>query len=251
MELLKNCCHKVHIHFVTFLYLGFAFIIDYEARFLSALTIACIHELCHLLMAYYFHFQIEKIEILPFGAYLSLKDFYFHPIKEELCVVIAGPCSHLFIDMIITFLFKGEFYDYLKTMNLLIFLFNLMPIYPLDGHRVLCLLLQSVLDLKEALYFSLKISIFSLIILGVCYCEINTIVLISFLCIQQFSFYRFIPQYLRLYYSRINIIKKNKRKKFHYQAKYRRGYHNYYFINSSLYDETQIVHLLLKNIKQK
>ena len=28
-------------------------------------------------MAYYFRFQIQKIEILPFGAYLYLEDFYF------------------------------------------------------------------------------------------------------------------------------------------------------------------------------
>lgn len=112
MELLKNCYHRVHVHFVTFLYAIIAFVVGYEKMFLSALGIVCIHELCHLLMAYYFHFQIEKIEILPFGAYLFIKDFYYHSILEEICVVLAGPCSHLIIDFFISFLnenFSGIF----------------------------------------------------------------------------------------------------------------------------------------------
>lgn len=251
MELLKNCYHKIHIHFVTFLYAAIAFLVDYEKMFLSALGIVCFHELCHLMMAYYFHFKIEKVEILPFGAYLSIKDFYYRPILEEICVVLAGPCSHLFIDFFIKLLTKNSFQDYLFGINSFVFFFNLLPIYPMDGHRILCLILQTFIDLKEAMYLSLKISIFTFVVLSLCYCQINTMVIIVFLFFQQFSYYKFIPNYLRTFYSQLSLLYPRHKKMIHHRFIYRRGYHNYYLINTSLFDETQVVFQLLKNIKQK
>ncbi len=107
-----------------------------------------------------FSFSIEKIEILPFGAYLYLEDFYFQPIWKEMCVVLAGPCSHLFIYAGIQMLSHGVYQDFLLTMNMFVLCFNLLPIYPLDGGRFLSLLLQSIIDLKKALLITLKISIF-------------------------------------------------------------------------------------------
>ena len=75
-------------------------------------------------MAYYFHFQIKKIELLPFGAYLYLKDFYFQSIWKEMCVVLAGPCSHLFIYAGIQMLSHGVYQDFLLTMNMFVLCFN-------------------------------------------------------------------------------------------------------------------------------
>ena len=87
IQRLKNLFHKIDIHPVTLIYFVLAWIGGYLKWYLSTLLIVCLHEICHLLMAYYFDFEIDKVEILPFGAYLSLNDFYFHPIREEICVV--------------------------------------------------------------------------------------------------------------------------------------------------------------------
>ena len=46
---------------------------------------------------------------------------------------------------------QGIYQDYLLTMNMFVFAFNLLPIYPLDGSRVIGLLLQSIMDLKKSL----------------------------------------------------------------------------------------------------
>lgn len=229
----------------------FSFVCDIEQYFLLSLGIVCIHELCHLLMAYYFHFEIEGIEILPFGAYLSLKDFYDHEIVEEICVVLAGPCSHFIMFLVLELLPISDISMYLKTMNTLIFYFNLVPIYPMDGHRMICLLLQLCMDLKKAFEVSLKISVFSLVILSVFYFSYETSMIIPFLFYQQFQYYRSIPNSLREFYSRIPTMPKYKKVAFHKKWEFKRGYENYYFVNHHFVHQSQVYFELLKRVKEK
>lgn len=221
----------------------------YLKWYLSTLLIVCLHEICHLLMAYYFHFQIKKVEILPFGAYLTLDDFYYRSIIQEMCVVLAGPCSHIVIGLFIPLLTKGVYQEYLLMMNQFVFLFNILPIYPLDGGRFMSLLLQSVMDLKKSLILTLKISIFVYCLLFLFYLQINTIVILCYLLYQLIQYYQFIYDYLRIYYSRIPSFLENRPILIHHHLIYRRGYHNYYLIKEQLLDEKEVISDLIMNIK--
>lgn len=250
IQRLKNLYHKIEIHQLTLLYFLFAWLGGYLKWYLSTLMIVCLHELCHLMMAYYFRFEIEKIVVLPFGAYLSLHDFYFHSIWQEICVVAAGPCSHFFIWIMIQNFTQGIYQDYLLTMNMFVFAFNLLPIYPLDGSRVIGLLLQSIMDLKKSLFLQLKISVFVYSFLFAFYIQTNTVVILSYLLLQQFYLYKFIPDYLRRYYSQIPTFSQKRKSVVHDRFVYRRGYQNYYFINGYLSDEKERMFDLLENIKK-
>lgn len=247
---LKNLFPKIDVHPLTLIYLIFAIIGGYVKWYLSALFIVCIHELCHLLMAYYFHFHIEKIEILPFGAYLSLNDFFFHSIKEEICVVLAGPSSHLFMGWVINTFIDGVYHDYLISINTAIFFFNLLPIYPLDGGRVIGLVLQNFIDLKKAMYFHLKISVFAFCCFAIFYIRTNTIVVISYLFIQQLYYYRFIPCYLRKYFSQIPTFSKERKIFIHHDLSYRRGYTNYYVCHEQILSEKEVMFDLIESVKK-
>lgn len=250
IQRLKNLFPKIEVHPLTLLYFILSMMGGYLKWYLSALAIVLLHEICHLLMAYYFHFEIDKIEILPFGAYLSLKDFYFHPILHEICVVLVGPCSHLLIYVIILWVSHGVYQEYLLSINMFVFMFNLVPIYPMDGGRIVGLVLQSFMDLKKALYLSLKISVFVFCILTVCYLQMNTIVIIGYLCVQQFLYWRFIPHYLRQYYTHLPTLYKRSRVTINQELIYRRGYHNYYQMNDQIIDEKDMVFMLLRDIKK-
>lgn len=250
IQRLKNLFHKIDIHPVTLIYFVLAWIGGYLKWYLSTLLIVCLHEICHLLMAYYFDFEIDKVEILPFGAYLSLNDFYFHPIREEICVVLAGPCSHLLIYVLILVLSSGVYQEYLLTMNMMVFVFNLVPIYPMDGGRIIGLILQSVMDLKKALYLTLKISVFVFCILFCFYCQMNTFVILSYLFIQQFYYLKFIPVYLRKYYTQIPSLYPRDKIVLNRTLTYRRGFHNYYQVDGLIYDEQEMVGELIKNVKK-
>lgn len=93
------------IHPLTYLYLLLAFISG-SSYYVAFLFFSILHEIGHYLVALYFSFEIEKIMILPFGAFLSLKDLGKHYVYEEIGMLLCGP----FINLIcfIFFLFIKE-----------------------------------------------------------------------------------------------------------------------------------------------
>ena len=109
---------------------------------------ALIHELGHLLAGLLLGMKPEKIELMPFGVSISFKikvEEYNIKIKKgnlleikKILVAIAGPLTN-FIIILITNSLKIDIFKGLMIIytNFLIMIFNLLPIYPLDGGRVL------------------------------------------------------------------------------------------------------------------
>ena len=109
---------------------------------------AIIHELGHLVAGILMGMKPEKIELMPFGLSVSFKiniNEYNKKIKKgnnletkKILIALAGPLTNL-IMILITYRLK---IDIIKSMliiytNFLIMIFNLLPIYPLDGGRIL------------------------------------------------------------------------------------------------------------------
>lgn len=63
-------------------------------------------------------------------------------LKEELVVVIAGPIQHVWMMLVGYMLFEAgwlnaDLYYFFMWNNIIILAFNLLPIWPLDGGKVL------------------------------------------------------------------------------------------------------------------
>ena len=109
---------------------------------------ALIHELGHLIAGLLMGMKPEKIELMPFGVSISFKikvEEYNKKIKKgnlleikKMVVALAGPLTN-FIIIIITNNLKIDIFKSLMIIytNFLIMIFNLLPIYPLDGGRIL------------------------------------------------------------------------------------------------------------------
>lgn len=139
---------------------------------------AILHELGHLLAGVLLGFKPDKIELKPFGLSigfkLKLRD-YNKKVKEanfievkKLIVASVGPITNLFIIFILNWI---DINIYEKNMiiysNLLLFLFNILPILPLDGGRILRGILYMNLGKSKAEKYTYNISFVSLIVLTV------------------------------------------------------------------------------------
>ena len=109
---------------------------------------ALIHELGHLLAGLLVGMQPEKLELMPFGVAISFKikpEEYNKKIKKgnqleikKILVALAVPITN-FIVIVIILNLNIELFKALTIIytNFLIVIFNLLPIYPLDGGRIL------------------------------------------------------------------------------------------------------------------
>ena len=112
-----------------------------------------LHELGHIITAKLFKMRIEKIEILPCGfsaSFFSYNSFGFPKSfsMQELLVALAGPIVSLILALSFQYIDDTNFTIVTKQeivySNILILIFNLLPLYPLDGGRIL----KNILNIK-------------------------------------------------------------------------------------------------------
>ena len=116
--------------------------------------ICFIHEIGHLIMAKIYHCDIEQISLNIFGFSIELKNVEYLKLHQQLLVYIAGPLT-VFISAVILVLASRfniineyQFYKYMDN-NIAMCLFNLIPLYPLDGGRILDAFYRKCYPVKE------------------------------------------------------------------------------------------------------
>ena len=105
------------------------------AIFLSVL----VHELAHAGVANRLGYNVRQIYIdLFYGA--AEIDLDHCPERDSIQIVAAGPISNLLLAIISFGLYVGTGIPFLAEMvvvNIILFIFNILPIYPMDGGRIL------------------------------------------------------------------------------------------------------------------
>lgn len=111
-------------------------------------SIVFIHEMGHVVAAHFFSWRIKKIQLLPFGGVAEMDEHGNKPFKEELIVILAGPFQHIWL-IALSYIFASFsptydtwFHEPFVFQNLVILMFNLLPIWPLDGGKLMFLLLS-------------------------------------------------------------------------------------------------------------
>lgn len=207
------------------------FILSKSIKIYSILMIfAFIHELGHLICGLILGFKPKKISIMPYGIELNFNinySDYNRKIKKgnivslkKLLIALAGPLTNLII-LLITVILKNnnieiDFYGYTSEQiiysNLIIGLFNLIPIYPLDGGKIMYELSHIGLGLRKTYTFMQNISLISISILSlftsiiiICYNNIGILITLLYLWImvikseKELSVKKKIYEYLLIY----------------------------------------------------
>jgi stage IV sporulation protein FB len=110
------------------------------AIFLSVL----VHELAHAFVANRLGYNVRQIYIdLFYGA--AEIDLDHCPERDAIQIIGAGPISNLLLGIVSFGLYVGTGIPFLTKMilvNVVLFIFNILPIYPMDGGRILRSLLM-------------------------------------------------------------------------------------------------------------
>src|SRR4051812_43852104 len=136
------------------------------------LIIVLIHELGHAFAASFYSWRIKKISLLPFGGVAEMDEHGNRPLKEETIVVLAGPLQHVWMVGLAYLLYSfqllpEDLFHLFLNYNLMIFVFNLFPVWPLDGGKLVFLLLSLKDSFPRAHQLTLLISLFCLSLFSV------------------------------------------------------------------------------------
>lgn len=97
-----------------------------------------LHELAHLSSALLIGLKPSHIVLYPFGVNLKLKNKIVYSLTDEIILYLSGPLINAIMAIFsIPFLKNGNLWNIFYWNNLMLFLFNLLPIIPMDGGVIL------------------------------------------------------------------------------------------------------------------
>lgn len=144
------------IHFLFFICAFICFITGLFKDFIIFTSIILIHELGHIIIGIILKWQIEKIIIFPVGGLTIFNQRINSSSLEEFIIAISGI---VFQTIYIVFMNNDLFVFYHK----LILLFNILPIYPLDGSKILNIFLNKIFSFKKSYLLTVIISLLTIV----------------------------------------------------------------------------------------
>ena len=158
---------RLKIDLKIFLFLFLFLLTSQIEMYIILMIFAIIHEIGHLVAGMILKFKPEEVKLTPVGLQIRFKidsREYNEKIKEarslnikKAIIALAGPLTNLIIAVVTIIIgyFNANIqntyiYQIIIYANFLIAMFNLIPIYPMDGGRLLNELLKIFIGNKKA-----------------------------------------------------------------------------------------------------
>ena len=185
----KTILNKIYFHPLFLVCLLLFVMIGYFRFITYFMLLIVVHELGHIIISQIFNWNIEKIIILPFGGLTKFREMINRPLIEEFLISIAG-----IIFQMIFFIITSNYieYRYYSIINYFIIIFNLIPIYPLDGSKILNVIFNKLTSFKNSILITVIISYIFIIILSILFVRINKLLIpiFMFLLIEVNKLYK-------------------------------------------------------------
>lgn len=158
---------KIRIDISTYVIVLLSFLAGYFEYTFLTIIIIIVHEMGHFLTGYFLKLKVKEISLFMFGGVTIFDEDLNLNIFKELLVVVMGPVVQMLFYMIVYYLYTKGFVSVntmkkVSTINLILLEFNLLPILPLDGAKILNNILDLILSYDLAHKVSLAVSFLAL-----------------------------------------------------------------------------------------
>ena len=162
-------------------------------EFLIVFSIIIVHEFGHLFSAIYYKWNVDRISIYPYGGCVSFNESINRPIREELIILVMGPVVQIVYFFFVYLFFINGFidlktYSLFKTYNFALLGFNLMPIYPLDGGRIVNVLCNYLFCYRWCNLIICFVSILFIFLVVISCYSFNLVMMMVFVLTEVFVF---------------------------------------------------------------
>ncbi len=158
---------KIRVDISTYVIVLLSFLAGYFEYTFLTIIIIIVHEMGHFLTGYFLKLKVKEISLFMFGGVTIFDEDLNLNIFKELLVVVMGPVVQMLFYMIVYYLYTKGFVSVntmkkVSTINLILLEFNLLPILPLDGAKILNNILDLILSYDLAHKVSLAVSFLAL-----------------------------------------------------------------------------------------
>ena len=227
------------IHPLTYIVCLIFIFLGYFKLYLCFFIVLIVHESGHILFSLIFKWKIKQIIFMPLGLLLKFEDNLNKPLIEEFIISIMGIIFQL---IFILFIHNNK----IIIVSNIILLFNIIPVYPLDGSKILNILLNKITNFKNSYFLTLIVSFFTIII-------ILFISIIKLSLISIISMLPLLKNIIDLFYERNKLFIKFLLERYLYNFNYKksitiysindmkRDYYHYFYINNNKYSEKEML----------
>lgn len=157
--------------------------------FISVFVVVLLHELAHTVVAKKFNHPVDHVYLDLFNGAAAI-DTTYSPYNQTILIYVAGPLSNLVLYFIGSYLEL----DIFSNINLFLFAFNILPIYPMDGGRICKAICQWITKPSLGRIINGYISIVSSLLLFIVSAITHNFVIVLFSALFIFYSYNEIKQ---------------------------------------------------------
>ncbi len=184
----------IKINFSTYYLMLLYFFSGLLLHGIAIFSIVFLHEMGHYFAAKSKRKKVISVTIYPFGGITKIDNNLNSDIYEDLFIAVSGILVQLLLFFVIFLAFKLELIrnstaEIFVMYNKYILLFNLIPIIPLDGSKIVDCLFNLSFSFKKSYMLVFVFSIISLIIFIFCSYKysLNNLMMLSFILYKTFQ----------------------------------------------------------------
>ncbi len=121
---------SIYVRLSTVLIFLLMIALGYTEQFFVLYIFMVVHELIHIITAYFFGCKCRGIILMPIGLQGKIEGIENKPLYKRNIIIGTAPIFNIITGIIIS-------HGYIGMGNILMGIFNLLPIYPFDGEMLL------------------------------------------------------------------------------------------------------------------